>query len=146
MEFSKIQDGIQCNCINDTFEDFENIYARRVGEAKELKLRDFRSHHERGKIPKTEECEEICGYRGVSIEIWNDKTKKELIAKYQISTGIAPKLKNQLAIFIMRDGAGKVKFTPNQPDGYNPHHFDMFKDDNFTIEKLALIELFPIAS
>lgn len=52
--------------------------------------------------------------------------------------------KSQLGIFKCIQGAGLIKFTPNQPHGYEKFHHDLYKSDAFTIDMLVLVETIAI--
>jgi len=144
VEFKRVHEGINCNCIEDANENNADLFARKVGDTKDLKERDFRTHYERGKLSATSDCKEICGLRGLSFEIWSDASRADLMKRYSITSGIQPKAKKQLFIFKIKENAGLVKYTPEQPSGYNAYHYDFFKEDNFTIELLALQESYAI--
>lgn len=143
MQFTKITDNTKCTCLSDCSNDVTNLFARKVRKAPDMKDADFRNHFEKNRSPETNNCDEICGFYGVSIEIWNDASSKTLIEKYQITSSISPKHKNNLSIFKLKVDAGLVKHTPDQLE-YNEFHFDFYKEDSFTIDKLELIEMIPL--
>ena len=78
--------------------------------------------------------------------MWNNESKEYLINKYFIKRGIAPgfKPKHQLGIFKILDGGGKIKHTPNQEDGIEIFHYDFYKCDEFSLDKICLIGTIPI--
>lgn len=146
MNFTILSSDNSCNCHRSASEDLVSSFVRKVEYNKELKARDFKTHHERGKLPGSQDCKEVCGIRGLSIEIWNDNSREHLIEKYLRSYGISPKLKpkSQIVVFQFLEGCGKVKHTPDQKSERNIYHYDLYKSDEFTLEKICLLETIPL--
>lgn len=146
MSYKSILEGHSCKCLANANENYTDLFARKVGDTKDFKLRDFKTHHERGKPVTSNLCEDICGFRGLSIELWNDESKEYIIEKFVLTVSISPmiKPKNQIGVFRLTDGTGKVEHTPNQKHGTEIYHHDLYKSDNFAVEKLEIIELVPI--
>ncbi|MDQ1855770.1 hypothetical protein [Chryseobacterium sp. WLY505] len=144
MNFNKIDNNTECNCLHDSYVDLNSHFARRVRKAPDMKDADFKSHFERGRITESSQCEDICGLHGVSIEIWNDVSSDVLMKKYQATANYSPKHKNNLSIFVIKSSAGRIKHTPRQIDEYNPFHYDLYKEDCFTVDCLELIEMIPL--
>ena len=143
MQFTKISNNAECTCLSDSYIDLTNTFARRVRKAPDMKDGDFKNNFEKDRAPETDDCEEICGFHGVSIDIWNDKSSTKLLEKYQTTANISPKYKNNLSIFKLKKEAGVIKYTPNQKP-YNEFHYDFYKEDSFTIDRLELIEMIPL--
>lgn len=146
MPFNKITDNTKCECFLDATQDTTNLFVRKVRKAPDLKDADFRNHFERNKTPENENnCDEVCGLHGVSIEIWNETSSPFLLKKYLYSATIAPQLKKNLSIIKFKANNGLVKYTPNQID-YNEYHYDFYKEDSFTVSDLDLIEMIPLTA
>ena len=144
MNFTKISINTNCNCLREANENTDDTFVRKVRRSGNLNDSDFRTHFERGKIPgNLDDCEEICGLNGVSIEIWNGDSSKPLMDRYLITAAISPQVKKNLCVIKFRENCGLVKHTPNQAE-YNEYHYDFFKDDDFLVEKLELIEMIPL--
>lgn len=143
MGFKKITDGTPCNCLLDADSNIDDLFVRKVRKSADLKNPDFRSHIERGKIPEDLSCERICGYYGVSIEIWNDISAQSLLEKYKYTASISPKSKNNLCVIRFKENNGSVKYTPDQ-QLYNEYHYDFYKDDLFCVADLEIIEMITL--
>lgn len=144
MNFTNLSQGHTCQCHKGASENCADTFARKVGEAKGLKARDFRTHSERGIIPESNECDELCGYKGLSINIWTEQSKSYVYDKFSLTLGISPKLKTprtQIGVFKILEEAGKVKHTPEQKEGIDVYHYDFYKSDEFDIDKLVLVEM-----
>ncbi len=143
MTFQKITDNTECDCFDKSYTDMISTFARKVRKAPAIKEPDFRNHIERNKLPENSTCSEICGFHGVSIEIWNEDSSEVLLEKYLYTANISPSHKNNLSIFKLKENAGVIKHTPDQLE-YNEFHYDFYKDDTFTVENLELIEMIPL--
>lgn len=147
MEFKLINNGHNCKCLSQSVENYEDTFARKVDATQDFKLRDFKTHHERGVLLEDNSCQGICGFRGISIEIWNDESKGYISNKFSLTFGISPqykKPKSQIGVFKLKEGAGKVKHTPNQKHGVEIFHYDLYKSDTFAIDMLELVEMIPL--
>ena len=145
MTFTNILQGIACKCLDNCRENEENLFARRTGDTKLLKDRDFRTHHERGKVATNpEDCEEVCGLRGLSVHLWNEKSEKDLLERYMTTCGISPKVKNHLSIIKFGSGVGKVKHTPENNILAGEYHYDLYKSDTFAVDLVQLIQNIPL--
>lgn len=147
MKFEKIESTTACKCLNDTHIDVVNTYARRIGKTKEPKARDFKTHYERGKLLKEdlEDCGKVCGSHGVSVDLWTDESKSEVLEKYLITYRIAPKHRNNVSIIQFTNTSGRLKHTPIERDPINLHHHDFYKSDEFDVEQsLVLLDLLEI--
>jgi len=149
MTFKNISDATSCNCLSNSKEDTQSLFARKVGKAKSLKDRDFKSNVERGKEfnDKIQSCDEVCGLFGLSIDIWTDESKDEIMQRYKTTNAFSPKLKKHISIIKFVKGAGKVKYTPVKEPIPNKHHYDFFKSDDFDLTTgVTLVELIPLVN
>lgn len=146
MKFTKITECTPCDCITGASENTIDLFVRKVRKSPDLKDADFRSHFEKEKVPVSEsDCEEVCGMYGISIEIWNKLSAVLLMEKYIYTASISPKSKNNLSIIQFKTNNGLIKHTPNQKI-YNEHHYDFYKEDEFTVKDLQLIEMISLTS
>ncbi len=144
MPFNKITENTTCECFINTTEDTTNLFVRSVRKAPDLKDADFRNNFERNKSPNDDNnCNEVCGFHGVSIEIWNESSSPVLLEKYKYSASISPQFKKNLSIIKFRANNGLVKHTPNQIV-YNEYHYDFYKEDSFSVTDLELIEMISL--
>lgn len=144
MNFAAISEGHNCNCHTTALENCVDTFARRVGDTKDFKDRDFRTYFERGLPSESDSCDEVCGHRGLSINLWNDESKRFVIDKFSLTLAISPmikKPKSQIGVFQLTKDIGKIKHTPNQKSGVDPYHYDLYKSDEFGVEKLTLVEM-----
>jgi len=146
MPFNKITENTTCDCFLDAKEDIDNLFVRSVRKAPNLKDADFKNHFERNKTPNNEnDCDEVCGFHGVSIEIWNDTSSPVLLKKFNYSASISPKFKKNLSIIKFKANNGLIKHTPNQIV-YNEYHYDFYKEDSFAVCDLELIEMIALTA
>lgn len=138
MKFDKILAEHNCNCIENSIADTASIYALKTMK-NFIRIQDFSSYWEKGKRPNdTNNCEEICSYKGVSISICNENTKDEVISIYKELFPLAPGYKPYVSLIKFNDDAGVVKHTPNDR---NNHHYDFYKCDDFEITKVDVLEI-----
>lgn len=143
MHFTKISDNTECSCLIESYLDLSNTFARRVRKAPDIKEGDFKNHYERDQFPDSDKCKDICGFHGVSVEIWNDTSSEILLKKYQTTANYSPKYKNNLSIFKFKENAGLIKYTPDQIE-YNEFHYDFYKEDSFIVDRLELVKMIPL--
>ncbi len=140
MTFDNLHGDTVCNCLSNAFERTEQLFARKTDKPVNRE-KDFESIWERKKrsypemLRKLKECTDICGYKGISINEWNNSTKKEVIQKYVTTFGITPSHKDRILVFKFKDNAGKVVFTPRKDDA---SHYDFYKCDKFSIDFLEI--------
>ncbi|MDT3401500.1 hypothetical protein [Mucilaginibacter terrae] len=145
MNFNKIANNTNCNCFLDAQENLNDTFVRKVRKSDNLNDADFRNHIERNKTATNEnDCQEVCGLYGVSVEIWNDSSRQRLLDRYLTTLSISPKTKNNLCVIQFRNNNGLVKYTPDQVE-YNEFHYDFFKEDSFTVSELNLVEMIPLS-
>jgi hypothetical protein len=63
MTFNQLLQDTDCDCLANTGEKMELVFARKINKPF-VTENDFRSHWERGK--RSENCESICGFKGIS--------------------------------------------------------------------------------
>lgn len=144
MSFEKIIESTSCDCFSEANENTSDVFVRKVRKSPDLKDADFRNSIERGKLPKDEkDCIEVCGFNGVSFEIWNDKSSEKLMSKYLYTSEIAPKHSKHLCKVKFLPASGKVKHTPDQQE-FNEFHYDFYKDDSFSVAMLQIVEMIPV--
>lgn len=127
MTFNKLHDGTDCKCIEGAIVDTESLFVRKVS-ARSPKDRDFKSHHERKKEPELKDCESICSYRGLSVNIYKDEYIQQILEKYKISYLIAPSTGKFCLVFRFSNNAGMVESTPEKND---KSHYNFYKSDSF---------------
>ena len=97
MNFKNLLAETHCHCLEYSFENTENTFARRSGKTPSPKARDFKSYYESGKIVNDiTNCDEVCGHRGVSLEIWNNGSRDKILAKFMQSAEISPQFRKVL--------------------------------------------------
>jgi hypothetical protein len=137
MEFKNLNECAVCNCIQDAKEDYQSNFALKTMKT-ELRIQDFNSYWDKGKRPISNQCEEICSLKGVSVSIFNDETKEAVLEIFKSLFPLAPKYKPFLSVVKLYDKSGLVKHTPNE---LNQYHFDFYKSDNFDFAKVELINV-----
>jgi len=136
MNFTQTFENLDCNCIEESNEDIQNNYAIKTNK-EQLRLQDFNSKHDKGKIPDSDKCEKVCSFRGVSISLYNDKTKDYVLNVYKQLFPLSPGYKPFVKIFKFGNECGNVKHTPSNNNDY---HFDFYKCDTFAIENIEVKE------
>ncbi|MBS4035900.1 MAG: hypothetical protein KGZ85_15655 [Ignavibacterium sp.] len=137
MTFEKIAENNKCKCLDNTSEDTKNKYYRvlKKGNA-ELNAQDLLTNYENNIKPKFDNCEGICSNRALSFEITNDEVKEVVLDILRTKFGITPGLKSRFATLIkFEQDAGKLKQS-----GDDKYHYDFYKDDNFDMTKVEIIE------
>ena len=138
MEFKNINKEHNCDCISNSFQDNESTYALKTMKDF-LRLQDFYSYWDKGKRPvNIDDCEEVCSLKGVSVSIFDENTKEDVVSIYKELFPLAPKYKPYIGIVKFYESSGVVKHTPN--DG-NTHHYDFYKSDTFDFTKVDVIQI-----
>jgi len=140
MTFEKLHSDTSCDCVEDLNEDTEAIFSRRIS-GKQLKEKDFRSYWERGKRPESEKCSGICDFKGVSINILSSFNENEVFEIYKESRKINPNISKYITKFKLKSNAGIPKPDPIEN---NPFHYNFFKCDEFSIEKIDNLNILEI--
>lgn len=136
MTFENLQFDSECNCVKDAIEDYSNEYVRKLRK-EVVEERDFLTHWERNIRPEINNCENICSYKGVSINQFKDEFVELILNKYKTTFNFNPKKGAYFLKFKFKQDAGKVKFAPEEDDN---SHYNFFKADSFGLEKLEIIE------
>ena len=142
-EFNNLLD-IDCTCllaeIKNYPENTDVTFCRKL-DGNTLRIQDFRSRWEKGKRDVdgqevfADDCEGILSLKGISVDLYNDKNKENILRKYK-TTFTFNKRKVKYAIFQFQIGAGRVRHSPR--DGDLSHH-DFYKCDAFSIEHIIPI-------
>lgn len=144
MNFTKLQIGISCDCLKDAHTDIETPYLRRIFN-NVPNIDDFISWHDMGKKSK-EDCEDICGFRGVSIFNCSQETLDNVVLKQKKAVTNRKKISPMSNIpefgyiFTLKQTAGKIKQS-----GKDKTHYDLYKCDEFTLECLTEIQVINLA-
>lgn len=137
IEFTQIFEGIECDCLEGSSEDSSNTYALKTIK-EELRIQDFNSYHDKGKENKKLDCNSICSFRGVSVSLFNDKSKDYVLKVYQELFPLSPKYKPYVKIVKFSKSCGNLKHTPSIK---NDFHYDFYKSNIFTLDKIKVIEV-----
>lgn len=137
MDFQGIHNDTACDCINDLKQDTENIYVRKINRPA-IRDTDLRSHWEKGKRVDDSDCKAVCGYKGLSVNVWNNLSEKDVIGKFLTTFGISRKSKDSIYLFKFKVDAGLLKYTPNERD---PYHYTFYKCDAFTADMIEEVEV-----
>ncbi|MBN8653716.1 MAG: hypothetical protein J0L67_19965 [Cytophagales bacterium] len=141
MTFEKLHSDVKCNCTDKAESDTVNEYVRKL-KKDTIQDSDFATHWERGIKPERDECEDICSYKGVSINQFKEEFEKLIVSKYINTFTINPKKGAHYLKFKLKEETGKVKFTPEDDD---QSHYNLFKSDTFTLESLITIDIVKFA-
>jgi hypothetical protein len=144
MTFEHIQSDTHCDCISGASEDIICIYVRKI-QKPISRDKDWLSYWEVGKRPIVDDCSVVCSFKGLSVNLWSELSKRNTLDKFLTTFKFShSNKKNSLLVFKIKPGAGLVKHTPEVND---PYHYDFYKCDNFTedmFEHLEVIELINV--
>jgi hypothetical protein len=142
MTFEKISNGHDCDCLSKTsIPETEDIFLRKLRK-QELADKDFETHWERGiGIDKTE-CEEICNYKGISINQTSDEIENIIFEHYKTTFNINPKKGAHCLKFKIKEGAGRIVYAPII-SGDSHHNF--FKSDLFDLSYIEPVTILKFA-
>jgi hypothetical protein len=140
MKFDSLHADTDCDCLGKGFENTEKLFSRRISKP-QMKASDFYSHWERRKRPKLMDCDNICLFKGISINEWNDNTQAKIIKKYVGGLALQDlndinKIRESVLIFKFKKKSGLLKPSPTKND---PSHYTFYKDDDFNIESIEVI-------
>jgi hypothetical protein len=145
MTFENMAQGENCKCLKNCTENTVDIFARRTDYTKELKSRDFKCDKDKKReFPNLNDCKAVCGYYGVSIDLWNENSKDILLKRYITTASFSPQHRKNLSIIKFKESAGFIKNTPINEQIGGEYHYDLYKCDNFEIEMIELIENIPL--
>ena len=98
MEFKILSSEHNCDCFDEAFEDNTSSFAIKTMK-ENLRVQDFNSYWEKGKRPAdNKNCDEVCSYKGVSISIFNDSTRDDVMNIYKELFPLAPKYKPYISV------------------------------------------------
>jgi hypothetical protein len=140
MTFDSLHADTDCDCLGEAFEDTGKLFSSRISKP-QMRASDFYSHWERRKKPQLMNCDNVCLYKGISINEWNDYTQTKIIEKYVGGLGLQDlddknKIRESVLIFRFKDKLGLLKSSPTKND---PSHYTFYKDDDFSIEHIEII-------
>ncbi|WP_163314139.1 hypothetical protein, partial [Enterobacter hormaechei] len=79
MTFEKISNGHDCDCLGKTsIPNPEDVFLRKLRK-QDLEDKDFETHWERGIGVDKTECEEICNYKALSINLTSDEIENLIL-------------------------------------------------------------------
>lgn len=144
MTFDILHSDIECDCIKDTFENGNQLFARKISKPSP-KSGDFKTYWERDKRPLKNLCVEICQYKGISINYWNENSENQVIEKYvasldtQIQGG--KNIRDCILVFRFKEQVGLIMPSPTKKD---PSHCTFYKCDSFDIQGIEEIKIIEI--
>ena len=142
MVFSKLEiEKVKvCDCMAGSSEDTSNVFMRRIS-AKKHKKGDFKIQLEKDDVPPANTCDDHCGQREISINKVDGYKEEEIVLDYKkkliIQKMYSPKIDFIYLKFKFEIGAGNVKSTPQHG---HESHFDFYKSDDFSVEKIKPVE------
>ena len=140
MDFENIHSDCECNCIDNATEDTVSVWAFKTNKTF-LRPADFKTKWEKEDRDALD-CKAICGKKGLSMCIFNEENKDEVIEIYKKLFPLSPSYRPNLTLVRMRAGCGVHKHTPRP---HNQHHFDFYKCDAFKIENIIFLDSKAIA-
>jgi hypothetical protein len=136
MTFEKVHSETDCNCLSKAVIDTSSEFVRKLRKGV-VEDKDFLTHWDREIIPEEEDCDTICAYRGLSVNQITPEFENQIVEKYKTTFNINPKKGAHYLKFKLQTDAGKVQYTPEEDD---KSHYNLFKSDNFSLEKIVMIE------
>ena len=76
--------------------------------------------------------------KGISINIWNEKSRDAVVRKYKTTGRFSPKNKDSICVFKFNKNAGLTRYTPSNTDDF---HYDFYKSDQFDLEMIIVEEV-----
>lgn len=160
MTFQNLTNDSDCNCLEGAQADHHRCFARKINKPLPLE-KDFESHWEKAKrkefaetqweesererfewqwreSKKDENCYDVCGKKGISINLWDEALRQETIDYFATTFKITPKHKDSLLVLKFKAEAGVTKHTPLENNG---QHYDFYKDDNFSLLCCETVEI-----
>jgi hypothetical protein len=138
MTFNKIFEGLTCNCLDSAVENTKDSFLRvmKIGNENFSEI-DLKSKWEEGISCSKGDDKSLCSHRGISLSKVNDSNENEIIELYKTTFKFNQNLRRYIAKIKFMAGAGKIKATSSKS---NMHHNDFFKCDEFTINKITLLD------
>jgi len=141
MTFEKLHEGTSCNCVTEIENSVMGLFIKKI-DGPELREKDFFSYWEKGKTPERDACDDICSYKGVSIDFLESEGDiARMMEVYKRTLSIKPKGKTKYITFNIKLDGGLTKHTPTSA---SPTHHDFYKCDAFTIDAIQVDKLGPI--
>ena len=135
MTFDILHKDTNCDCVGFAEEDLDTRFARKIYKPF-LREYDFRIKEDgSGNILN---CKQLCGLRGISINIWNADSQEAIIQKYKTSTNFSPKNRDSICVFKFNKNAGLTRHTPSNQDKF---HYDFYKSDQFQMDNIEIQEI-----
>jgi len=150
MTFNNLHQDVpqNCSCIENATIIKENQIYTRFLKYPEIESRYFETHWEKwtkkGKIPtfvKQNDCANICLYKNASVDNYTDENRAWIINYYLKQFRVTQKDKNAILVFQLKPKAGLIEHTPSEK---NPFHHSFFKEDEFSIDSIEIIELIEL--
>lgn len=130
-----------CDCLASSFHDADTMFIKKI-DGPEMRDKDFITYWEKGRRPPVEDCSEICGYKGVSIDLLSSPSDiPRILQIYKKTLSIKPNGKTKYITFSIKSSGGRCKHTPTEHS--NVHH-DFYKSDAFNISDIKLDSITPI--
>jgi hypothetical protein len=141
MTFDQLHNDVECNCIEDAYQDHDGSYVRKINKDSLLE-KDFVTHWERQIGHDAVNCNDKCSFKAVSINQFSDENLPQIIDHYTTTFNINPKKGCYYIRFKIPDGQGLVKPDPLEND---LSHFGLYKSDIFSINSLEILETVKFA-
>ncbi|TMN94118.1 hypothetical protein, partial [Pseudoalteromonas sp. S407] len=119
----------------------EDVFLRKLRK-QDLEDKDFETHWERGIGVDKTECEEICNYKALSINLTSDEIENLILEHYKTTFNINPKKGGHCLKFKIKEGACKIIYAPITA-GYSHHNF--FKSDLFDLDYIERVTIHKFA-
>jgi hypothetical protein len=140
MTFENLHADTDCDCLEETFEVENKLFARKIGKPV-ARLSDFYSHWERSKKPAVLNCDNTCMYKGLSCNEWSNESRGQVLEKYVNlinSQGKIGAINDAILIFRVKNGGGLMKYSPSKKD---ISHHTFFKSDIFGMNYIEIVEV-----
>lgn len=150
MTFEKLHEGIAADCdclaVGQCKEDCGNTYARRVQKSKP-DIDDFQSYQEERGDPNKADCDYLCKWRGVSINLITENNEQDVIEEWKSIISHKPKkLKSSIYCkFKLKQNAGMVAPAASGSSAVQKSHCNLFKCDDFSFDRLEVIQVISLA-
>ena len=142
MNFKILDADTNCDCTKDAVIDNSSRFALKMNQDV-MKEKDFKTYWEKGRRPENMNCEEICSHKGQSLTIVNNELDlSKTISVYKKLFPFSPSYKTHCAIITLNENSGVVKSTPIE---INPLHYDFYKSDEFSINKITTLQIIPLS-
>lgn len=138
MTFNNINTGHNCDCLNKTnAPKFDEIFLRKLRK-ENLVDKDFETHWERGIGTESEDCDDICNYKALSINKTSNESEVHIYEHYKTTFTINPKKGGHCLKFKFKEEAGMVIHAPIENID---SHYNFLKSDLFTLEHVEMVDI-----